>query len=246
MLVALLAVAAVRPAHALLIRADRDDAEYVELATRYAAAVALPGGGEAALIAPSWLLMTARRAKTLAEGTRVSVGGKSFVVKTIRVHPGYAGSSANDIALVQLRGGVSLDDDAQPLLLYRGDDEGGKAVVIVAHGETGKIGHAERSSDRKARASINTIDRLGAREFDMRIKPPDEASDLQGALTPAETGAPAIFETTQGFFLVGIATAINGEWESYARVSAYASWIEAAMLDTAKREVEQLLDPERR
>ena len=232
------------PAHALLIRPDRDDAEYRELATRYTAAVALPGGGEAVLIAPSWLLTTAKRAQALPPGARVKIGESAYAVKSVRVHPSFAGGAANDIALVQLRSGVP--EEIEPLQLYRGNDEGGKGVVIVAHGPGGTIGSAARADDARARGAINTIDRIGERVFGIRVKPGDEASDLQGALTPAETGAPAIVETTQGLFLVGVATAIEGDWETYARASAYASWIESAMLDTAKREVEQMLDPERR
>ena len=244
LLAVLAAAGAVFPARALLTRADRDDAEYRELATRYTAAVALPGGGEAVLIAPSWLLTTAKRAQALPGGARVQIGDSSYIVKSIRVHPAYAGGAANDIALVQLRSGVP--EEIEPLQLYRGKEEGGKAVVIVAHGPSGTIGAPAKASDGRARAAINTIDRIGERVFGMRIKPGDEASDLQGALTPDEVGAAAIIETTQGLFLVGVATAIEGDWENYARVSAYASWIEAAMLDTAKREVEQMLDPERR
>ena len=232
------------PARALLIRADRDDAEYLELATRYTAAVALPGGGEAVLIAPGWLLTSAKQAKALRADARIAIGAKSYSVAATRIHPAWSGGAANDIALVHLRGGVP--DDIEPLRLYRGDNEGGKAVVIVAHGQSGTIGGPAALSDRRARAAINTIDRIAARAFDMRIKPPEEASDLQGALTPGEIGAPAIVETTQGLFVVGVATAIDGEWETYARVSAYASWIEATMVETAKREVEQLLDPDRR
>jgi hypothetical protein len=231
-------------AQALLIRADRDDAEYVELASRYAAAVALPGGGEAVLIAPSWLLTTAQLAKALPDKARVTIAGKGYDVILTRTHPGWSDSKVNDIALVQLKRGVP--EEIEPLLLYRFDNEAGKAVVVVAHGETGKIGADTRVSDRRARAAINTVDRLGAREFGMRVKPGDEASDLQGALTRGELGAPAIIETTQGLFLVGLATSIEGEWETFVRVSAYVPWIEATMLEVAKREVEQMLDPERR
>ena len=49
------------PAGAILIRADRDDAEYLELATKYAASVAIgPVDAEGVLIAPSWVLTSAR------------------------------------------------------------------------------------------------------------------------------------------------------------------------------------------
>ena len=93
---------AVLPAQALLIRADRDDAEYLELATRYNAAVALPGGGEAVLIASNWLLTTARLAKALPADARIVIAGKRYEVATTRVHPAWSGGAANDIGLVHL------------------------------------------------------------------------------------------------------------------------------------------------
>ena len=66
---ALLAAAlAAQPAGALLIRPDRDDAEYLELATRYTSSVLLEApDGEGVLIAPRWVLTAAHMAKALQE-----------------------------------------------------------------------------------------------------------------------------------------------------------------------------------
>ena len=59
------------PAGAILIRADRDDAEYLELATKYVASVAIaPVDAEGALIAPSWSShRRASRARWKGRGT---------------------------------------------------------------------------------------------------------------------------------------------------------------------------------
>src|ERR1043165_6577920 len=52
----LAALLAAVPAQAILVRADRDDTEYVELATRYPSSIALAPGIEGVLIAPRWVL----------------------------------------------------------------------------------------------------------------------------------------------------------------------------------------------
>ena len=56
-------------AAALGTRADREDAGYPELASRYASTTALgANAGEAVLVAPRWLLTSAARAKALKPG----------------------------------------------------------------------------------------------------------------------------------------------------------------------------------
>jgi hypothetical protein len=88
---------------------------------------------------------------------------------------------------------------------------------------------------------VNTIDRLGSREFDLGIKPADQASDLQGALGAGDFGGPAFIETREGLLVAGIATSANGEWQTYVRVSAFVAWIEATMADAARRDLDELL-----
>lgn len=124
----------------------------------------------------------------------------------------------------------------EPNRLYRENDENGKGVAISGHG----------SADRRKRAAINTIDRVDARTLGIRVKPLDEASDLQGKLTAGDLGAPAFVEVPAGILVAGILTSIAGEWETYARVSVLVPWIEAVMLDVAKKEVEAMMDPDRR
>ena len=74
------------------------------------------------------------------------------------------------------------------------------------------------------------------------MKPLEEASDLQGALTAAETGAPAYLETPEGLFVAGIHYASQGaDWTLFARASAYADWVEAVMIAAEREEQEALL-----
>ena len=228
------------PAGAILIRADRDDAEYLELATKYVPSVSIaPVDAEGVLIAPSWVLTSARVARALDGKKNVTIDGKSYKLKSVHPHP------TADIGLLFLGSGYrNADLDFEPARLYRAGDEGGKTVVIVGHGANGKIGSplARESSDHKKRAAVNTIDRLGNREFDLGIKAADQASDLQGALGVGDFGGPAFVETKEGLLVAGIATSANGEWQTYVRVSTFVPWIEATMVDAARRDLDELLD----
>src|SRR5262249_46828465 len=94
------------------------------------------------------------------------------------------------------------------------------------------------AADRKARAAINTIEGIAARTFELRVKAPDDASDLQGALARAEDGACAILEKGGELFVAGIAIGteranvgftVPGDHDTYARVSTYRNWIEAVI-----------------
>jgi hypothetical protein len=236
--IAFAAMCCALPASALLIRTDRDDAEYLELASRYGSSVALNApGGEGVLIAPRWVLTSAHRAKALQDRkppASIAFGPRQHAVQGVFIHPAWKPGGANDIALVFLEEPVV---GVQPTPPYRGSDEAGKGVVIAGSGTTGKIGEppsAQRTDGRK-RAAINTVERVTASTLGMRIKPPDEASDLQGALVPAESGAPAYLQAPQGLFVAGIAQQGEGEWETYARVSVFAEWIDAVMWRAATR-----------
>ncbi|HLX22953.1 MAG TPA: trypsin-like serine protease [Usitatibacter sp.] len=240
---------------ALLIRPDRDDAEYLEMATKYVSAVPIdvPGGGEGVLIGAQWILTSARVGATLKAMKSppvIKVGTRGLKVDGVYVHPVWRpGSNSSDIALVHLAGAAKIE----PTPLYRNDDEAGKGVVIVGNGETGKLGDKVLRQDHKARAGINTIDRLSPKVFGMTVKSGDEASDLQAAFTTSESGAPAYFQNeAKELFVIGIASSskdensdglVNaGDTQVFVRVSAYVPWIEETIEKAAKDEVNKLLD----
>ena len=251
------------PAAAILIRPDRDDAEYLELATRYTSSVSLNApDGEGVLIAARWVLTAAHMAKALQElkpVPKVSIGARQHEIQAFFIHPDWKKGGPADIALILLKDASSVT----PTPLYRNSDEGGKGVVIVGSGYSGKIGQKPSRGceapgnkdyrwDRKRRAAINTVDRVTPRILGLKIKPPDEASDLQGAAAPGDSGGPAYIENDEGLFVAGIGYATDdsnadgivgnpGDWELYVRVSAFVPWIEATMTGVARREVDQLL-----
>ena len=244
------------PAQAILIRADRDDEEYVELATRYPAAVSLgPAGGVGVLVWPRWILTAAHRANALRAGAKLAIAGASVEIQEIFVHPDWKGGAGPDIALVYLRTAV-LGVDAVPP--YRLQDEVGQTARVVGTGGAGRIGAPAAKADGRARAAINTVDRATEGTLVMRLKGPEDASDLQGALAAGDTGAPAFFEVGGRFFVAGIASRTEdtnrdgiagsvGDWETYTRVSAYAAWIDAVASEAMGAEAAAIVgDPERR
>jgi hypothetical protein len=144
------------------------------------------------------------------------------------------------IALLFLREPVA---DVEPTPIYRASDEARMPVVIVGHGAAAGFGGAPIARDGRKRAAINTIDRVDAASLAMRIKGPDDASDMQGAAGPDDEGAPAFIEAKGRLFVVGVAHGSRGggvpkvgDWDVYTRVSAYASWIDEAMFKAAAEE----------
>ena len=216
----LAALLAAVPAQAILIRADRDDAEYLELATRYPSSIEIAPSTEGVLIAPRWVLTSARAAMALQ-------GAKRSAVKSTFVHPEGA------IALVLLREAVT---GIEPTPISRDRDEIDEIVRIAGHGETGRLGETARSLDGKKRAAINTVDRVTPLTLRLRLKPAGEASDLQGAATPGEHGAPAFMEISGRISVAGIFSANEGEWQVFARVSTFAQWIDDTMFKAAVAE----------
>ena len=234
------------PAQAILTRADRDDEEYRELAGRYPATASLgAAGGGGVLIAPRWVLTAAHRAAPLrAPKAALSIGGRPHEIQEVFVHPDWTPGGEADLALVFLRAPVA---GVEPVAIYRLADEAGEAARIVGLGATGRIGEAARKSDGQPRAAINTVDRVGPRMLGLRLKGPEDASDLQGALAPDEGGAPAYFEAGGRILVGGIASWTHdanrdgvagnvGDWENYTRVSAFAGWIDEVMSKAAVAE----------
>lgn len=229
LLLVLPAILSATPAPALQTRPDRDDAEYVELASRYRAAVKLPAAlGEGVLIAPRWILTAPAPAQLLREIAPVppiAIAGRDYAIDAVHV--------GEDLGLVLLHAPVA---GVEPAPVYRASDEMGKGVAIVGHGPAGPIGGATKVDD-KARASLNTVDAVSGASFEVRIKLGDDAPDLQGALTPAEVGAPAFLTTNAGIVHVaGIARSADGKREIYTRVSSRIDWIESTMWEAAKKE----------
>ncbi|HST00114.1 MAG TPA: trypsin-like serine protease [Usitatibacter sp.] len=234
----LAAAAAALPATAIVIRADRDDAEYLEMASKYASSVAIPipGGGEGVLISQRWVLTCAQvgsALRSMKSMPALTFDGRSYDIEDVLVYPTWrAGTPSSDIALLYLKKPVR---GVKPTPLYKADDEGGQGVVIVGHG----------TADGKARAAINTVDRVSPKVLTLLVKKPDEASDLQGALSPGDRGGPAYIQQKEDLFVAGVAIgpdANDGNAQLYTRVSAFVPWIQKALDKAAKDELREQLE----
>ena len=249
-LVILAAALAAAPASAIQIRADRDDEEYRELATRYASAVALPGGGAGVLIAPRWVLTIASRGQALASGASapaIPIRGKPHAVLRVWIHPDAGKGLGADVALALLAEAAST---IEPTPIYRPSDESGQAIRMVGFGPSGVIGKAPVASDGPARAAINTVDRVEPLVLSMRLKGPDDASDLQGAETSADSGGPAFIEVARRPYVAGLilpptrtGAAAVGDWTRLVRVSAFGAWIDEVMGRAALEEAAKPMPP---
>lgn len=242
----LAALAAVLPCAAIVVRPDRDDSEYRELASRYASALALGGYGEGVLIAPRWVLTASSVATALREGraTRLRIGDSEYGIRETFLSPP---SIHGDIALVFLAEPVA---GIEPTPVHRERDEAGKAVVIAGHGATGIIGTTRDVRDGRKRAAINTVDRIDDARLYLRVKRPDEASDLQGAAGAGDEGAPAYLESKGRLDAAGIAQGPRGvaipkvgDEDVYTRLSAFTPWIDETMFAAAAAEAEAATTP---
>jgi hypothetical protein len=233
------AVLSAIPAAAIVRRADRDDGEYLELASRYRSALALGGFGEGVLIAPRWILTSASVAAALREAhaTRLAVGGAEHEIASLIFSPDALHA---ELALILLRDAL---EGIEPTPPHRESGEQGKAVVIVGHGATGTFGGGDAIRDGRMRGGINTVDRVEPGRLVLDVKTPDDASDLQGAAGPGDEGAPAYLEAKGRLTVAGIAQGPRGaripragDADVYTRVSAFVPWIDEAMFKAASGE----------
>ena len=223
----------------MLTRPDRDDAEYLELASRYTSSIALSApASEAVLVASRWVLT---RASAVSKSlTSVEVAGKRYPVVRVAIHPDAKPGTPADLALLQLGEAVR---GAQPTPLYRAADEAGKTLVMVAHGTTGVHGKDERRKDGRARGAINTVERLSPLTLSVMVKPLDDASDLQGVLVPGEEGAAAYIQDEDGkLFVAGLYYGDVTVWNLFSRISAFAPWIDAVTVAAERDDQEKMLE----
>jgi len=261
LLLAVSLVLSAGPAAALLTRPDRDDAEYLDLATRYPATVRIDTPvGAGVLISPRWVLTAAHVAEAMRDTPqriKLAVGGRNREVQAVYLHPDWKRGGASDLALLHLKIPV---EDVEPANVYRQSDEAGQTVRLVGHGASGRIGEKPSSppADRKARAGVNTVDRVEPFMLGFKVKPADEASDLQGVFAAGDRGGPAFVEVEGEVFLAGIGHATQdangdsvlgnvGDWDLFVRVSAFREWINEATAKAAADEAAAAVgDTERR
>lgn len=219
---------------AVVGRADRSDADRLQLAQRFeSVGRVLPDGG-CTLIAPGWALTAAHVAASLPEGARVRFGDEEVVVAQVIVHPQGTAPPGRppevDLALLRFATPVL---HAQPVALYRGREELGRRVHIVGFGDFGSAGAALTRADGKARAVSNEVSDAGPRRIFVSFDAPPGGTPDEGVGGPGDSGGPAFVEVEGVALLAGVSSGSEGRpgeyglTDVYTRVSSYAEWIDA-------------------
>lgn len=245
----LLASAAMQAAaHPIVIRHDRNEADYRVLGERYAASLCLvkvPDGSgyvvaEGTLIDPRWVLTAAHVARYVRPGHTLQVAGQTPVVKQVILHPSWHGPE-HDLALIAFEQPVT---GAAPLPLYRAGDEVGREIIVVGRGGFGTGETGPTHDDGVLRGALNRIDEAGPGWLSFVFDAPDapNTTDLEGISGPGDSGGPGILLIDGTPYLAGISSGqddaatgrpgVYGVTEYYTRVSHYAAWIDAVMAGT--------------
>jgi hypothetical protein len=235
---ALLALLACMPdASAVVGRPDRDDATRLARGAGYPAVGRVFPDGDCTLVAPRWALTAAHVAAGLQPGAKVDFDGQVAIVAKIVLHP--EGSAPRgqppevDLALLQFEAPVQ---GIEPMPLYRGKDELGKALALVGHGDYGVAGATLTHSDGRRRAVENLVDDAGPKRLFLRFDAPPAGLADEGVGAPGDSGGAAILENKGKHYLAGVSSASMdgkpghyGVVDVYTRVGSYLDWIDAIL-----------------
>lgn len=247
-LVLISAFALTIPVPAIVMRHDRDERLFLELAQRFPSVVVVRRvanrgdlGDAGTLVAPRWVLTAAHVAAALAVGDAIDAAGRSYSIDRVIRHPEWQTNAdfKFDIALVRLAEPVN---DIAPASIYEGADELGMQVTFVGRGGQGTGLTGPIAEDGRARAATNRVDAVDGSLLRFRFDAPGDpnVTDLEGVSGPGDSGGPAFIERAGRPFVIGVSSAQDsrpagrqqgryGVLEYYARVSSFAPWIRATM-----------------
>ncbi len=247
---ALFLLARATPAPGIIIRHDRDDGRYLELAKSYSQLVHMntqepgkPPDGEGTLVDFRWVATAAHIATLIKPGHLVTLSGRDYEVAAVHMHPEW-NDGPHDIALIRLASEVS---GVEPALIYRQQDEAGQLVTLVGIGDTGTGVTGPERNDGRVRAATNRIESATEAWLKFPFDQGDKATELEGISGPGDSGGPAFIDDAGKRYLVGIGSGqstratggregLYGVTEYYTRVSTYAPWMDSIMNDHASDE----------
>ncbi|UCE94760.1 MAG: trypsin-like serine protease [Flavobacteriaceae bacterium] len=223
-------------------RHDRADADYINLGKSFKAVVKVGlRGGDGTLIAPNWVITAAHVAKGIhqrdGKNFQVYFGNDpiGFRVKQVFIHPNFQPMKTADIALLWLEKEVPNID---PILPYVEQDESGKQIIIVGHGDTKTGKDSDWISDGLKRGATNIIDEVTSDKIIFDFDQPQNGTALEGTAGRGDSGGPAIILVNDIPMIAGISSAgmpgkngpgTYGAIEHYTRISSYVEWIEGVI-----------------
>lgn len=238
---------------AIVVRHDRDDRSFLELAKNFPATVTFHHAGSGfamdgmgTLVAPRWVLTAGHIAAELAPGDLAELGGSNYKIDAIVQHPGWHGIKSwedvrRDIALIRLETAVT---GIPPARLYTGDDEAGMTATIVGRGRRGTGLTGPVADDNRMRAATNRVHEVRDTHLVFRFDKPGEpaVTPLEGICGDGDSGGPAYVEVDGVLHVIGVGSAQDarpvdkklghyGVLEIYPRVSAFEDWIRATIHD---------------
>ncbi|HMB89639.1 MAG TPA: serine hydrolase [Rhodothermales bacterium] len=256
LITALLVTPVLAMAHPIIIRHDREDSAYRDLGARYAGALCEvrveDGQGVRValgiLIAPRWVLTAAHVAQGMQPGHAIRFDGQDYPVARMTLQPKWEGQE-HDLALIYLQTPVA---GAQPLPLYRWDDEAGQQIIFVGSGMSGNGQTGPTEEDGIIRGATNRVDEVAPEWLNFIFNAPDTpgVTDLEGISGPGDSGGPGILVRNGTAYLAGVSSGQDagptggqegryGVIEYYTRVSHYLGWIEQTMQAVAEQDIVQ-------
>ncbi|KXJ61396.1 MAG: hypothetical protein AXW14_09420 [Alteromonas sp. Nap_26] len=217
-------------ANAIVIRHDKPDAEYQQLAKGLTPYVAHLDSCVATVIDNYWLV-TAAHCVNANEHYPVSITHlqNEYPVMHIIGHPDFAKSGDSDIALLQL---------AWPLIgakyapLYENKDEKGKQITLIGNGTTGNGLTGDSLRDGVFRGATNVISITDGHWMSFKFNEPAEGTEFEGVSGTGDSGGPAFIFQSGVPFLAGVSCCqeadVQGSYgatEHYSRISTHIEWL---------------------
>jgi len=231
----------------IVMRHDVPERRYLELATRFPAAVKIRlangSDGEGTLVGLRWVLTAAHVAGGVQPDDLVVAGGKSYLVERVFMHPEFRELAMAylpyDIALVRLRLDVA---GIEPASLTDQPEVVGSIVTFVGRGGFGTGVAGVRGEDGRLRAGTNRLEEVAGPFLKFRFDRPEDAgvTELEGISGPGDSGGAAFIDRDGKRYVIGVSSwqdtrptnrvqGVYGVIENYVRVSNHYDWIVRTM-----------------